>query len=162
MKVKNSEIDDVCQQVLAKLWQELKNFEPDDERARFRTWFTTLIRNVAIDDYRKRKRAKRVSGANSDFIPLLAAKSSDLEQKIEAEWEQYVVAVAMNRIQKIFTGKAIEVFLRIHEGESFENVSNSLGISKQSVYVLKSRVKNRLTCEVLQILDSVEFPRSKP
>ena len=95
MKINRSATDDVCQQVLAKLWQELKNFQPDQKRARFRTWFTKLIRNVAIDDYRKRKRANRVSGVGSDAVYLLTGDSSELEQKIEAEWEKYVVTICL-------------------------------------------------------------------
>ena len=109
MKINPSTTDDVCQQVLAKLWQELKNFQPDEKRARFRTWFTKLIRNVAIDDYRKRRRANRVSGVSSDAVYLLTGDSSDLEQKIETEWEKHVVTVAMGRIRRIFSGKAVEV-----------------------------------------------------
>ena len=58
--------------------------------------------------------------------------------------------------------RAIEVFLRVHEGESFEQVSKSLGISKQSAHVLKSRVKKRLMDEVVRILDSLEFPQAEP
>ena len=162
MKINPSTTDDVCQQVLAKLWQELKNFQPDEKRARFRTWFTKLIRNVAIDDYRKRKRANRVSGVSTDAVYLLTGDSSELEQKIEAEWEKYVITVAMDRIQRIFSGKAVEVFLRVHEGESCEQVSKSLGISKQSGHVLKSRVKKRLMDEVVRILDSLEFPQAAP
>ena len=99
---------------------------------------------------------------STDAVYLLTGDSSDLEQKIETEWEKYVVTVAMDRIRKIFSGKAVEVFLRVHEGESCEQVSRSLGISKQSAHVLKSRVKKRLMDEVLRILDSLEFPQVQP
>ena len=98
---------------------------------------------------------------STDAVYLLAGDSSDLEQKLETEWEKYVVTVAMDRIRKIFSGKAVEVFLRVHEGESCEQVSKSLGISKQSAHVLKSRVKKRLMDEVVRILDSLEFPQAE-
>lgn len=160
--VKNPEVDDVCQQVLTRLWQQLKNYRRDEKRARFRTWLTKLIRNVAINDFRKRQRAKRTQGTDAEIMQSLAADSSQLEQKIEAEWQQHVIGLAMARIENIFTGKAIEVFLRVQEGESIEEVSESLGINRQSARVLKSRVKKRLMFEVIKIRNSLEFSDSNP
>lgn len=158
MKIKKSEIDDVCQQVLAKLWQGLKNYRRDKERARFRTWLTTLIRSVAIDDYRRRQRVKRTEGVGSDFLSNVATPSSLLEETIEEEWQAYVISLAMKRIKKVFTGKAVEVYLRIKSGETYEEVSESLGITKQSAQVLKSRVNTRLIHEVAQIRRNLELP----
>ena len=159
MKIKSSEIDDVCQMVLAKLWRDLKNYKRDEKRARFRSWLTSLIRSVAIDDYRKRMRVKRTENFGADVISNVAVPCSELEDIVETEWQYHVTAIAMSRVQNAFTGKAIEVFVRIKKGESYEKVSQELGITKQSAQVLKSRVTKRLMFEVAQIRKSLELPR---
>lgn len=157
MNVESSETDDVCQQVLAKLWKTLKSYRRKEQHAKFRTWLTKLIHSVAIDHYRKRQRQNQVQMAGHEILSTLAARTSELEKAIEAEWQQYVTTLAMNRVREIYSGKAIEVFIRIQKGETFESVSDSLGITRQSAYVLKSRVSKSLMYELAQIRNSLEL-----
>ncbi|EMI18065.1 ECF sigma factor [Rhodopirellula maiorica SM1] len=155
-----SDIDDVCQQVLSRVWQELVNYRRVEEKARFRTWLTRLILNVATNDYWKRKRAKRVGSTDVNDLEELPYDSPEIEQRIEAEWQRHVVHLALDRMKQIFSGNAIEVFLRSTEGESSAQISEDLGVSVQSVYVLKNRVKKRLAHEVKLLREQLEFPDS--
>jgi len=59
----------------------------------------------------------------------------------------------------MFSGNAIEVFLLSLEGETSENISTQLGLSKESVYVLKHRVKKRFTEEVILLRREMEYAR---
>jgi len=156
MRIRNAEVDDVCQQVLVKLWKELGNFKVDKERARFRTWLTRLIRNVAIDDYRKRKSSRFITNESLEILANHANNSSKLEELIESEWQGYVVELGMKRIREIFTGKAVEVFLRRQKGEPIIQISENLALTRESAYVLSGRVKKRLIDEVIQIRNSLE------
>ncbi|MBB3206550.1 RNA polymerase sigma-70 factor (ECF subfamily) [Rhodopirellula rubra] len=155
-----SDVDDVCQQVLSRVWQELVNYRRVEEKARFRTWLTRLILNVATNDYWKRKRAQRVGSTDVSNLEDLPQNSPEIEQRIEAEWQRHVVHLAMDRMKEIFSGNAIEVFLRSTEGESSAKISEDLGVSVQSVYVLKNRVKKRLAQEVKLLREQLEFPDS--
>ncbi|MFG0255851.1 MAG: RNA polymerase sigma factor [Rhodopirellula sp. JB053] len=155
-----SDVDDVCQQVLSRVWQELVNYRRNEEKARFRTWLTRLILNVATNDYWKRKRAQRVGSTDVSNLEDLPQDSPEIEQRIEAEWQRHVVHLAMDRMKEIFSGNAIEVFLRSTEGESSAKISEDLGVSVQSVYVLKNRVKKRLAQEVKLLREQLEFPDS--
>ncbi|EMI51706.1 RNA polymerase sigma factor [Rhodopirellula sallentina] len=155
-----SDVDDVCQQVLSRVWQELVNYRRVEEKARFRTWLTRLILNVATNDYWKRKRAQRVGSTDVSNLEDLPQDSPEIEQRIEAEWQRHVVHLAMDRMKEIFSGNAIEVFLRSTEGESSAKISEDLGVSVQSVYVLKNRVKKRLAQEVKLLREQLEFPDS--
>ena len=58
--------------------------------------------------------------------------------------------------QLIRRGKNLVFFADLleQEGETWEEVSKSLGVSKQCAHVLKSRVKKRLMDEVVRILGS--------
>ncbi len=158
MGIPTSDVDDVCQQVLSRLWQELVNYRRDAEHARFRTWLARLIRNVAINDYHKRKRAQRVGGVHLEGSDEIARGSNDLEQRVESEWQRHVVRLALERMNRIFSGNAVEVFLRSTEGETSEVIGKSLGMSVPSVYVLKNRVKKRLAREVKLLREQLEFP----
>ena len=160
MGTKHEDVDDVCQLVLSRLWQELTKYKRDETRARFRTWLTRLIINVAINEYWKRKRAQAVGNYRSETLEELASKSSDLEKMIEEEWQRHVARLALERVKNMFSGNAIDVFLRSSQGESSEAISDSLGISLQSVYVLKNRVKTRLVHEVKRLQEQLEFPDS--
>ncbi|WP_404306759.1 RNA polymerase sigma factor [Neorhodopirellula lusitana] len=155
------DVDDICQQVLARLWKELSNYRRESEHARFRTWLSRLIRNVAINDYRKQKRADNLNEIASEQAESLLEKPSELELLIEHEWQQHVIGLALERLGQIFSGNALEVFLRSSEGESTEQISEALGISMQSVYVLKNRVKKRLTHEVKCVRQELEFPENE-
>ena len=157
MRVEPSELDDVCQQVLTRLWKELVNYERDKEVARFRTWLTRLIRNVVINEYWKRKRAMRFEQQNLDFVEVGAENSTEIDLLIESEWQSHVVSLAMKRLELMFSGNAMEVFLRSEEGTPMEKICESLGISLQSGYVIKSRFKKRLVEEVALIRKHLEF-----
>ena len=158
MRVERSEIDDVCQQVLTRLWQELVNYQRDKSKARFRTWLTRLIRNVVINEYWKRKRAVRCEHLNFDFVEIGGGNPTEIDLFIESEWQSYVVSLALKRLELVFSGNAMEVFLRSEEGMPMEKICESLGISQQSAYVIKSRFKKRLVEEVSDIRKHLEFP----
>lgn len=161
MGVAPANLDDVCQQVLSQLWQELANYQRLEGQARFRTWLTRLIRNVAINDYRKRQRAQRVGGTHLQDVEDLPQSPPDLEGRVEQEWQRHVVGIALKRMNQVFSGNAVEVFVRSTEGESSEAISKSLGLSVQSVYVLKNRVKKRLAHEVKLLREQLEFPDTR-
>ena len=157
MRVEPSELDDVCQQVLTRLWKELVNYERDKEVARFRTWLTQLIRNVVINEYWKRKRAMRLEQQNLDFVEVGVENSTEIDLLIESEWQSHVVSLAMKRLELVFSGNAMEVFLRSEEGTPMDKICESLSISLESAYVIKSRFKKRLVEEVALIRKQLEF-----
>ena len=52
MNFNQSDIEDAIQEVLIKLWKALPKFSTEGT-AKFRTWMSRIIRNSAIDYYRK-------------------------------------------------------------------------------------------------------------
>ena len=44
-----SDVDDLVQDILLKVWKGLPGYEYRREKARFRTWFGTIIRNTVIN-----------------------------------------------------------------------------------------------------------------
>jgi RNA polymerase sigma factor (sigma-70 family) len=159
MGVRPDDIQDVAQLVLMRLWKDLKHYQYEPERARFRTWLSRLIRNAAVDRFREMKRERSFVSVElieqNDFLLV----TSEVEMLVEEEWRANIVRLALMRLNEMFSGNAIEVFLLSLEGETSENISTQLGLSKESVYVLKHRVKKRFTEEVILLRREMEYAR---
>ena len=59
-------------------------------------------------------------------------------------------------MKEVFTGNAFEVFALTLEGKSVEEISSELGLRKDSIYVLRNRVKGRLQREIQQLRHDLE------
>lgn len=158
MGFSGADLDDARQQVAVKLWNGLSRYERDPARAKFRTWFAKLIRNVALNIVRARKR--QPSGPSLDDERtggvLELTDSPEIEARVEEEWQQYVVRLAMDRVRVKFSGNAMEVFSRSLAGESVEGIAGELGIKVNTVYILKHRVKTMLLREIQLLKHDLE------
>ena len=147
--LRGADLDDVRQQVLLKLWRGLDAYSRDDGRARFRNWLSTLIRNTAIDWFRKQARGRRhASLADSGEFDV---ENPEIERQIEEEWQKHILAIALQNLRQVFSGKAMRVFALSLKGESPEAIADELDLRLESVYVLKTRVKTRLTREIARL-----------
>lgn len=150
MNVPQNYLEDLVQEVLLKLWTRLDKYVK--ERGKFRPWLTTVIRNTAIDWFSKEKKRnesyEELSAYQKTFQTI---NQSEFEKIIDKEWRTYLTNLAFERIQKIFSGKAIKVFELSQKGMSVEKIAEELDLTTNSVYTLKSRVKDKLIHE-LQIL----------
>ncbi len=155
MGVAAGDIEDVAQQVLLSLTKDLSSY--DSARARFRTWLSTVIRNAALAHFRKQRNRQtriRVFGEEQQIDGLMHL--SEIDQRIEQEWEAYVANMAMDRVRGVFRGQAIEVFELGLDGRSATEIAARTGLSVASVYTLRKRVKKRLYLEIRAIVAELE------
>ena len=161
MNIPIDDLDDLAQNILVLVWRSLGEMEIGKNNAKFRTWLTTVIRNAAInhiDEHRRKYQATSLdiweeSGSGS----LLAADNPEIERLIEQEWKRHVVDLALARIRKSFSGHAVEVLARSLNGESVEDICQSLGLTAGSLYVLRNRIKSRFMLEIRNITKELEF-----
>lgn len=147
MGVAADDIDDVTQQVMISLTKDISGY--DRSRARFRTWFGMVIRNAALSYFRdKRNRQKCIERFIEKQEPDSNLQIPEIDSRIEREWAAYVSNLAMERVQEVFKGQAIEVFKLGLDGLSAEEIAQKTGLSVASVYTLKKRVKRRLYLEI--------------
>jgi len=154
---RHHDLDDACQQVFLKLWNGFTNYRKENATSGFRGWFSRLIRNAAIDWLRSQRKKDAPLSTEGPGLPELEDDSSVLEEKIEAEWREYVVELAMERLKDVFSGKAFEVFALSLKGVSAQDIAGQLSIRVESVYVLKTRIKNRLQREIAAVRRDLEF-----
>ena len=156
MGFRGMDLEDVRQQVSLKLWQGLKSYQRDAGRARFRNWLSTLIRNAAINWINAQRKVGREFMLQSDEFERIATEGPEMEQLIEQEWQRHVVTLAVENLKQVFSGKALEVFALSLEGESVDSIAATLDLRKESVYVLRTRVKARVRQEIARLQHELE------
>ncbi|MFC5050411.1 RNA polymerase sigma factor [Rubritalea spongiae] len=155
MNVPPDNIDDLTQQVLIRLSQNIQHYNRD--RARFRTWLSSIIRNLAIDFFNKENR--NLATPNQEDGSILVddqAGSTEFDQLVEREWQNFISRSAMEKVRETFQGKAVEVFEMMFDGASADTVAQKTGLTVSTVYTLNKRVKQRLFIEIRSLIDSLE------
>lgn len=150
-----SDVDDLCQQVLVRLTRDLASF--DRERARFRTWLSTLVRNAAFDYFRKLdSQQRRLAGFKVELECGAGTRPTETDAYIEKEWATYIAGQAMLRVRSQFQGQAIKVFELGLDGLTSAEIAEQTGLALSSVYTLRKRVKKRLYLELLELTEDLE------
>ncbi|MDD7984898.1 RNA polymerase sigma factor [Lentisphaera marina] len=155
MNVSHSETEDLVQEILFKVWNKLPEFNYNPDKARFRTWLSTVIKNRVVTYIRSaQSHANKIDKASME--PVQAYSEHDMDEIMQKEWESYITNMAMNRIKQNFPGQAIEVFEMTLEGKSVSDIAQELGLKENSVYKSKNRVKARLIEEVKVLRQDLE------
>ncbi|MCH2205540.1 MAG: sigma-70 family RNA polymerase sigma factor [Lentisphaerales bacterium] len=154
LKFAGTDTEDLTQLILLNLWKTLANY--DKEKASFRNWMGTVIRNTTFNYYRKQSNiAKREQEGVAAFLEQ--TPESELDDLIEREWKTYISELALKKMKELFSGKAIEVFELSLQGMSSEEIGVKLDLKKDSVYVLKNRVKKKFMEEVRALVTELEY-----
>lgn len=158
MGFRGADLEDARQQVSLRLWKGLQRYERDAERAKFRTWFARLIKNTALNILRSKKRepvVQSLDDIDSEQTALII-EESEIETRVEVEWQRYVVELALERAKDKFSGNAVKVFKMSLKGESVEEIAAELGIKTNTVYILKHRVKKVILKEIQSLKGELE------
>jgi RNA polymerase sigma factor (sigma-70 family) len=158
MNISEHDTEDILQQVLINLWNSLPKMDYDKIN-RFRSWLSTVTKNCVTDFIRKRMRdANRLEKASKDdtLTYLKAIRLPEIEDIAEREWEIHLTNLALENIESLFSGKAVETFRLTLEGKSVEEIAAELDLKENSVYRLKNRVKERLIQEIRHLRSELE------
>ncbi|MCM8536247.1 MAG: sigma-70 family RNA polymerase sigma factor [Lentisphaeraceae bacterium] len=154
MGVNYQDCEDLVQKVLLVLWEKLPEFEYIPDKCKFRTWMNSIIRNVVVGFFRKSKRQRndleRASlqklneNPNEFDIP-------EIYDLAESEWKLHIANLAWENIKDEFTGKAGDCFMRFSEGKTVDEICIDLDIKKNTAYVFRSRVQEKLHREIRRL-----------
>jgi RNA polymerase sigma-70 factor (ECF subfamily) len=145
--------EDFLQAVLLEVWRSLPRFEPDAERAKFRTWLSTLVRNTVLNQIKKELKQNKI---RQEMIPDAQPSVPELDQMVQREWELHISRLALENISQRFTGKAMDVFNLSLKGKSVDKICAELNITPESAYTLKNRVKKYLVREIKRLRTELE------
>lgn len=158
LNVSKNDIDDLSQDVLLKIWKALGKLNYDSEKARFRTWMNTVIRNAVIDFHRsKNRKIKTVDPKEEIDTENFPLDNNEFTKIIDKEWRAHITNLAMDNISSIFKGNAMEVF-QLHLNETpTKEIAKKLRLAEASVYKLRSRVEEKLIQEIKRLKSELEF-----
>jgi RNA polymerase sigma-70 factor (ECF subfamily) len=155
MQLPHNDQEDLAQEVLIKLWQNLRNLQLDQDKAKFRTWLSVVIKNTVLNYLDSDKRREKREDVYRETLPEEAKQ--DIDAWIEAEWKQHMIDKVLKHLESFFSGQALSIFLMDLEGKSIDEISEQLDIKKNSIYVLRNRVKQRFMKEIKHLRQTLEF-----
>ncbi len=158
MNISEHDTEDILQQVLINIWNNLPKMDYEKIN-RFRSWLSTVTKNCVTDFIRKRTReARRLEKAGQDntLTYLKSIRLPEIDAIAEREWEIHLTNLALENIEPLFSGKAVDAFRLTLEGKEVKEIADELGLKENSVYRLKNRVKERLIQEIQQLRGELE------
>ena len=121
---------DLAQEILTAMWLAIDKY---NDEYKFSTWMYRIALNVAISYYRKD--SKRQDKPNIDDEQLINIADLTVEEDKSEEIKQLYRFIG--QLDKL--NKAIMILYL--ESESYENIANSLGLSKTNVATRIGRIK---------------------
>ncbi|VGO18696.1 RNA polymerase sigma factor [Pontiella sulfatireligans] len=158
MNINEHDAEDIVQQVMLKVWKKIGEIDNDPNK-RFRSWLSTVTSNCVKDFIRKRKQdvARLEKAAQDETLSYInSIRLPDIEEIAERRWGVHVFNLALERIDGLFSGKAIQVFMLSLEGMPVDVIAQRMELKENSVYRLKNRVKERLALEIKQLREELE------
>ena len=154
MGVSYGDCEDLVQKVLLALWEKLPDFEYMPDKCKFRTWMNSIVRNVVVGYFRKSKRQQNdIERASLQHINDKVDDHDlpEIYDIAEVEWKTHVANLAWDNIKDEFKGKTADCFLMFSEGKDIDDICRELDIKKNTAYVFKNRVQEKLHKEIRRL-----------
>jgi len=116
-----------------------------------------VSRNTILKFIESRSRREKREELSLLYDELNSCKTADLERMIEEEWKSYLTGLTLEKIRGIFSGKAVEAFELTLEEVDPQEICERLQIGRDSLYVLRSRVRQRYLEELRRLIKELEF-----
>jgi len=153
----HEDAEDVAQDVFKRVAETIKDFDTDPERGSFRGWLMKLTHWRIADKFASRgKLPMQVpqaapaddAGPRTGTIERVPSPEDD-EDAWDREWQEHVLAAAMERLARQVKPKHFQAFeLYVRQGWPVLKVSSQLKLNPASVYVIGHRLTKQLKAEV--------------
>ncbi|HPF39401.1 MAG TPA: sigma-70 family RNA polymerase sigma factor [Phycisphaerae bacterium] len=144
-----NEIDaqDAVQETLIAVHRAFSSMEEpfDRQSGRFKAWLRGIVKHKIADMHRRRIRSRIHEGelpaAGLDSSPL----NAPMDEAFEIEWQQARLTAALDIIAKESDPAVFQAFqLCAIDGRDARDVSRLLGITRNAVYISKTRIIKKL------------------
>ena len=148
----SSDAEDLTQEVFIRLYRTMASYEPD--KGSFKTWLTTLARNMLVDHFRRTRQARLTDSidaapAADEDAPTLAERIEDVapspQTRLASKETQRMVQDAL---QKVSPDLREAVILRDLQEMDYKEIAAALRVPEGTV---KSRI-NRGRAELARLL----------
>jgi RNA polymerase sigma-70 factor (ECF subfamily) len=134
--------DDVRQDVMLKVFTEIRQFDHNGRVGAFRAWLRLIMMHRLRTVQRRSYRPGPVGTLDwSSLADELADESSDVSRQWNADHDQHVVERLLEIVSAEFQEHSMAAFRRVVlRSEDAETVAKDLGISVNAVRIAQSRV----------------------
>jgi RNA polymerase sigma factor (sigma-70 family) len=141
--LQESAAEDLTQDVLLKLFVQMKTFEYDPTKS-FHAWLKTITNNALIDAFKKNRRAQ-------ELLETVAARKALLDE-LQPQFDRELLDEAMARVELRVERSTWEAFrLTAIEGLSGTEAAKQLRIPESHIRVHKGRVTKLIRKEVRKL-----------
>ena len=144
-----SDAEDVRQMVMLNLARQLRTFQYQPDRGRFRDYLGRAVRN-GIHRYFRRPRPEfhglDMEGAADTAVP----GPHESDPVWEAEWMHYHYRRAMDTVRRTAEPKSVAVFEHLLAGETPDEVAAAFSMTRDAVHKVKQRMRDRLKAQIVE------------
>jgi RNA polymerase sigma-70 factor (ECF subfamily) len=138
----SQDCEDAAQETLISFLKAVQAGHYDREKGRLSSWLFGIARRVVLN---KRRALAGGEGLADTVFWQSVPDDKTVETTWDSQWERAVLGRCMDQARREFDPKVFEAFRLYGLLEvPAEQVAATLGISKNSVYISKSRVLSRL------------------
>ncbi len=138
----SQDCEDAAQETLVSFLKAVQAGHYDREKGHLSSWLFGIARRVVLN---KRRSLAGGEGLADTAFWQSVADDKTVETTWDSQWERAVLGRCMDRARREFDPKVFEAFRLYGLLEvPAEQVAATLGVSKNSVYISKSRVLSRL------------------
>jgi RNA polymerase sigma-70 factor (ECF subfamily) len=169
----DAEAQDVVQETFIAVSRNIGAFRTGAEHGSFKAWLLQQTRWRIADQFRKRDKFRSFPGpasaghgqpvaaddqsgtATANRIPDPATLDTDAAW--DAEWEQHLLKVALERVKAQVSAKRFQMFdLHALQGLSAKETALTLGSSVMAVHMATSRLRRLLRKEIANLSEAKE------
>ena len=156
--LQEADAHDLTQSVLVAVADKIGHWDPDAERARFRTWLARVATNQAITFFRRQK-PDGAQGGTSVQIRINEHEQVEDTVELRRQYQRELFRVAARRVREEFEETTWQAFwMTSVQGISVAEAAASLARSEGSIYTARSRVIRRMQEVVTRLsLDDQSF-----
>lgn len=164
-----ADAEDITQEVLFGVARAVQRFQPDRERAKFRTWLSRIARNLIADFCSGRGRRPVAQVITDSWLEKACLSDPmnrrDEESAYDAELDEELRAATFRLAAKRIRQRVAESTWQAFEETAIQHsppaeVAQRIGLTLGSVYVARSRVLRLLREEVQSLQSEVEVHAS--
>jgi RNA polymerase sigma factor (sigma-70 family) len=144
--IQAADAEDLAQQVLLSVAGAIERWQPDQQRARFRTWLQTIVRNAILNAVQRRSPDQAAGGdSDSERFEIDQNTRKDDEETLRDEYRRELFQQAAQRIHAEFAEDTWDSFWKTAvQGIDIESLSSQTGRTRGSIYASRSRIMKRL------------------
>ncbi len=151
--IKYDFVEDLCQEILLRIWKSIENFEYDPSKCKFRTWLGTVCRNHIYNFYERVEKKYDNVDMDESYLP---PGEADINEIIEKEWQVYIAKKAFEKVSNDFNDKALVSYTEFQKGRDVADISKEIDVAANTIYVYHRRVKQAMTREILLLVKELD------